>query len=72
MESTEKVILSQLHLLPEQLKVEVLHYVAFLRGQQNQEQPAKRQNKRKFGSAQGKYTLSSDFNNPLDSFKESN
>ena len=70
MEPTEKAILLQLYQLPEQLKIEVLHYVAFLRGQHSQQQQVLRPHKRKFGSAQGKYTLSADFNAPLDDFKE--
>jgi hypothetical protein len=70
MELTEKAILSQLHQLPEQLKIEVLHYVSFLRGQRNQDKEVKKSSKRRFGSAQGKYKLSADFNAPLDDFKE--
>jgi hypothetical protein len=64
----EKVILSQIQQLPEQLKQEVLHYVEFLQTKyktQNQ----KPQN-RKAGSAKGKYKLAPDFDAPLEDFKE--
>lgn len=70
MELTEKEILSQLHQLPEQLKVEVLHYVVFLREQYQQSVSNKKSYKRRFGSKPGKYKLSPDFNAPLDDFKE--
>ena len=66
---TEKIIISQLYQLPENLKVEVLHYIAFLKNQYN-EKSKEKVHKRKFGSAVGKYTLSPDFNMPLDDFKD--
>jgi len=65
---TEKLILSQLYQLPEHLKKEVLHYIAFLTKEYvNQTQKPK---KRTFGSAKGKYQLTPDFDAPLDDFKE--
>jgi len=66
---TEKLIISQLYQLPENLKVEVLHYVEFLRNKYNEKSSEKSQ-KRKFGSSEGKYKISADFNNPLDDFKD--
>lgn len=66
---TEKIIISQLYQLPENLKVEVLHYIEFLKNQYSEKSKVK-VHERKFGSAVGKYTLSPDFNAPLDDFKD--
>ncbi len=64
----EKAILSQIQQLPEQFKQEVLHYVEFLQAKYNaQNQKSKN---RKAGSAKGKYKLASDFDAPLEDFKE--
>jgi len=66
----EKEILAGIKRLPEQLKLEVLHYVEFLQAKYaapNQPPPRK---KRKAGSAAGKYTLAPDFDAPLEDFKE--
>lgn len=64
----EKLILSQIQQLPEQLKQEVLHYIEFLQAKYNsQNQKGK---KRKAGSAKGKYELAPDFDQPLEDFKE--
>jgi hypothetical protein len=66
---TEKLILSQLYQLPEHLKVEVLHYIAFLiKEHANQVHQVRKP--RTFGSAKGKYQLAPDFDAPLDDFKE--
>ena len=68
---TEKLILSQLYQLPEHLKEEVLHYIAFLTKEYvNQTQQVIKPKKRTFGSAKGKYQLAPDFDAPLDDFKE--
>lgn len=64
----EKIILAQIQQLPEQLKREALHYVEFLQAKYNA-QNGKRK-KRKAGSAKGKYKLASDFDAPLEDFKE--
>lgn len=66
---TEQLILSQLHLLPEKLKIEVLHYVSFLVQSSSPKKPVKKKMP-KFGSAKGKYVMSSDFNAPLEDFQE--
>jgi hypothetical protein len=66
---TEKLIISQLYQLPENLKVEVLHYIEFLKNQYN-EKDTNKVHKRKFGSAKGKYTLAPNFNAPLEDFKD--
>ncbi len=49
----EKLILSQIQQLPEQLKQEVLHYVEFLQSKYNAQNPKPK--KRKAGSAEGKF-----------------
>ena len=64
----EKLILSQIQRLPEQLRQEVLHYAEFLQAKYNaQNQKPKN---RKVGSAKGKYKLAPDFDAPLEDFKE--
>ena len=64
----EKLILSQIQQLPEQLRQEVLHYIEFLQAKYNaQNQKPKN---RKAGSAKGKFTLAPDFDAPLEDFKE--
>ncbi len=68
---TEKLILSQPYQLPEHLKQEVLHYIAFLvKERTNQVQKIREPKKRTFGSSKGKYQLAPDFDAPLDDFKE--
>ena len=64
----EKIILSQIQQLPEQLRQEVLHYVEFLQARYNA-QNEKGKN-RKARSAKGKYELAPDFDQPLEDFKE--
>jgi len=65
---TEQLILRELHELPEAMKVEVLHFVQFLKYKQSLEIVPKKP--RKAGSAEGKFTLMSDFDAPLEDFKE--
>jgi hypothetical protein len=68
---TEKLIISQLYQLPENLKVEVLHYIAFLiKEHTNQVSLVRKPKKRTFGSAKGKYQLVPDFEAPLNDFKD--
>jgi hypothetical protein len=68
---TEKFIISQLYQLPEHLKVEVSHYIAFLvKKHANQVRQVRKPKKRTFGSAKGKYQLAPDFDAPLDDFEE--
>lgn len=64
----EKLILSQIQQLPEQLKQEVLHSIEFLQAKYDaQNQKPKR---RKVESAEGKFKLAPDFGEPLEDFKE--
>ncbi len=67
---TEKLILSEIYALPENLKIEVLHFVKFLKQEnagKNIDNPV---TKRIFGISKGKYKLSSDFDAPLEDFKD--
>ncbi len=64
----EKLILSQIQQLPEQLKQEVLHYAEFLQAKYNAQNPKVKN--RKAGSAKGKFKLAPDFDAPLEDFKE--
>ncbi len=68
---TEQLIFSQLYQLPENLKVEVLHYIEFLlKKHNNQVSKANTHKARIFGSAKGKYQLAPDFDAPLNDFKD--
>ncbi len=69
MNTIEKEILAHLHKLPEHLKTEVLHYVAFLSHTYAPAREEPKRYKRKFGSAAGKYNMAPDFSEPLDDFK---
>lgn len=66
---TEKAILSEIHSLPENLRLEVMQYISFLKNKyvKGSDQPV--QKKRVFGMAKGKYEMSDDFDEPLDEFK---
>ncbi len=64
----EKLVLSRIQQLPEQLKQEVLHYIELLQKRYTtQNQKTKN---RKAGSAKGKYKLAPDFDAPLEHFTE--
>jgi hypothetical protein len=62
MDTTEKEILAHLQNLPEGLKTEVLHYVAFLSDKYATAREEPKRYQRKFGSAAGKYKMAPDFN----------
>ena len=64
----EKAILTQIQQFPEQLKLEVLHYVEFLQAKYNVQN--RKSKNRKAGSAEGKFTMAPDFDAPLEDFKE--
>ena len=65
---TEKQIINQLNAMPESLKKEVLDFMGYLLNKYSPEDKIKKVPQ--FGSAKGKYTLSDDFDAPLDDFKE--
>ena len=64
----EKLILTRIQQLPEQLRKEVLHYVEFLQSKYNTQN--RKPKNRKAGSAKGKFKLAPDFDAPLEDFKE--
>lgn len=65
---TDKLILTQIELLPENLKKEVLDFIGYLLMKYKNE--GKKKPAPKFGSAKGKYVLSADFDEPLEDFNE--
>ncbi|MCB9339752.1 MAG: DUF2281 domain-containing protein [Lewinellaceae bacterium] len=65
---TNKSIITQLQVLPENLKKEVLDFIGYLVMKYSKEQQKKPTPK--FGSARGKYILAADFDEPLEDFKE--
>lgn len=65
---TEKKIYVELQQLSEKSQIEVLNYIQFLI--QQTRKSSSESKKRVFGSAQGKYQLSDDFDAPLDDFKD--
>ncbi len=69
MQFSEQLIYSKLSLLnSEPLKQELLYYIDYLLNRQFTY--AKDRRKPKFGCAKGSFILSSDFDEPLDDFKE--
>jgi hypothetical protein len=68
---TEKRILHEIYHLPESLKLEVIHFIAFLKNEYTIASPSpKAKGKRIFGRVKGKYTLASNFDEPLEDFKD--
>jgi len=67
---TEKAILSEIHLLPENLKLEVLHFISFLKSEHGAQEVEKPGGNRVFGRTKRKYKMSPDFDAPLDDFKD--
>ncbi len=61
---TEQLILHELHNLPESLKVEVLHFVQFLKHESTKVEKPKRQ----AGMLKGKIWMAPDFDAPLKGF----
>ena len=67
---TEKMILSEIYQLPENLKREVLNFIVFLKQDYSLKKIEKNKGNRIFGRSKGRYTLAPDFDAPLDDFKE--
>jgi Protein of unknown function (DUF2281) len=66
---SNQVILAYMDKLPDSLKNEVIDFIEFLLlKNKNSIQNEKR--RPKFGSAKGRYQMSSDFDAPLEDFKE--
>ncbi|MCP5496923.1 MAG: DUF2281 domain-containing protein [Leptospiraceae bacterium] len=63
-------MLLELYQLPETLKLEVFHYIMFLKKEYRNQEKLVVKKKRKAGSAKGKYVIKSDFDAPIDDFKD--
>ncbi len=66
-EITTDFIIYELVRLPEQIQVEVFHYMEFLKNRFVEEKPLEL---RPYGLAKGKIWMSPDFDAPLEDFKE--
>jgi hypothetical protein len=66
----ENIILYEINQLPENLKLEALHYILFLKKEYLESNIINKSDKRIFGRVKGKYQLAPDFDEPLDDFKE--
>lgn len=67
---TEELLLSEIHQLPESLQLKVLDYVHQLKEEQKSENKYIKDGKRVFGALKGKFKMSSDFDEPLEDFKD--
>lgn len=65
----EQVILKELNLLPETLKLEVLDFIGYLKNKRKKEAFVDKK-RPVFGSAKGTFIMSPDFDEPLEDFKE--
>lgn len=63
-----KTILQEVQLLPASLQKEVLHYLLFLKTKTTEQAPT--QAKPYFGCGEVKISMTEDFDEPLDDFKE--
>ena len=67
----EQTLIQEIRTLPESLKLEVLHFVQFLKQKQSvQIEPAPPRRKRQAGSAKGEIFMADDFDAPLEDFAE--
>ncbi|NUQ22413.1 MAG: DUF2281 domain-containing protein [Saprospiraceae bacterium] len=66
----EQRIIYEIYRLPESLKVEVMHFIEFLKNEYTTQPAKKSKGKRVFGRVKGKYILAPDFDEPLEDFKE--
>jgi hypothetical protein len=67
---TEQLILRELHELPEAMKVEVLHFVQFLKTERSKKRQTSKLSKRRAGGLKGKIWIAPDFKAPLEDFKD--
>lgn len=70
MDAIEKEILSEVNQLPENLRLEVLHFISVLKKGHVDESKSNSAPNRIFGSAKGKYRMSDDFDDPLEDFND--
>ena len=69
-QQVEKQILVEIQQLPESLKAEVLHFIGFLKQTYQSKKETSPIQKGGFGNSKGRYVLSTDFDAPLEDFKE--
>lgn len=67
---TEELVIPKFRQLPEEMKVEVLHFIEFLETKKQNSSKNIQPNKRIFGISKGKFSLGPEFDEPLDEFKE--
>ena len=67
---TEQTLIQEIHTLPENLKLEVLHFVQLLKQKQNIESEPAKPRGRKAGSAKDEIFMADDFDAPLEDFAE--
>ncbi len=63
------VLISQINVLPDNFKEEVADFVAFLQ-QKLKKTETEQIKERKFGYAKGSFEMATDFDEPLDEFKD--
>ncbi len=66
----EQTLIQEIHTLPESLRLEVLHFVQFLKQKQNIQTESAKPRGRKAGSAKGEIFMADDFDAPLEDFAE--
>lgn len=64
------LLYKKLSSLPEDLKKEVIDFIEFLSAKTKKKQSNNEKNKPVFGSGKGLFKMKSDFDSPLDDFKE--
>lgn len=67
---TENLIFTELLTFPEALKLEVLHYVQYLKSKEMDQNVQFKPKQRKAGTLKGKIWMAPDFDAPLQDFKE--
>ena len=67
---TEQILIQEINTLPESLKLEVLHFIQFLKQKQTTVEKIEKPRQRKFGSAKGEIIMADDFDAPLEDFAE--
>jgi outer membrane protein OmpA-like peptidoglycan-associated protein len=66
---TNTTLKFEINSLPKELRAEVANFIEFLKSKQDKKSKSKLK-AREFGFAKGKISLSPDFDEPLDEFKE--
>lgn len=68
---SDKLLMLEIQQLPENLKLEVFHYINFIKSfRRIPAEESQQLRNRKFGCAKNKYHLSADFDAPLEDFND--